>query len=81
MQKQRTPVDKVIAIMHFPPFNGRREESEFTRLFVANDISTVVYGHLHGKECRADEFITKFGIDFWLTSADIVNFRLIEIDF
>lgn len=79
MQKQRRPDDKVIAIMHFPPFNGRREESEFTKLFVVNDISTVVYGHLHGKDCRADKYLKKFGIDFWLTSADIVDFELTEI--
>ena len=79
MQKQRRPDDKVIAILHFPPFNGRREESEFTKLFVVNDISTVVYGHLHGKDCRADKYLKKFGIDFWLTSADIVDFELTEI--
>ncbi len=79
MQKQRRADDKVIAIMHFPPFNGRREESEFTKLFVVNDISTVVYGHLHGKDCRADKYLKKFGIDFWLTSADIVDFELTEI--
>jgi len=81
MQKQRLPTDKVIAIMHFPPFNGRREESEFTKLFIANDIKTVVYGHLHGNDCRADWYVKKFGIDFWLTSADIVNFELTEIIF
>lgn len=79
MQKLRKPDDKIIAMMHFPPFNGRRDESEFTKLFVANDISTVVYGHLHGKDCRADKYLKKFGIDFWLTSADIVDFELTEI--
>ena len=81
MQKQRCVDDKVITILHFPPFNGRREDSEFTKLLVANDITTVVYGHLHGKDCRADKYIKKFGIDFWLTSADIVDFVLTEIIF
>jgi len=81
MQKQRKEGDKVIAMMHFPPFNGRRDESEFTKLFVVNDITTVVYGHLHGNDCRVDKLVKKFGIDFWLTSADIVDFLLTEIIF
>ena len=81
MQKQRKEGDKVIAMMHFPPFNGRRDESEFTKLFILNDVNTVVYGHLHGNDCRADKLVKKFGIDFWLTSADIVDFLLTEIIF
>lgn len=79
LNKKRTPSDKVICMMHYPPFNGRREESDFTKLLVANDVNTVVYGHLHGKDCRADKIVKKFGIDFYLTSADIVDFKLTEI--
>ncbi len=79
MQKMRKESDKVICMMHFPPFNVRREESEFTKLLVQYDIKTVVYGHLHGKDCRSDKLIKKFGIDFYLTSADLINFKLIEI--
>ena len=30
MEKLRQEGDRVICIMHYPPFNGRREESEFS---------------------------------------------------
>ena len=76
MQKMRKDGDKVIAMMHFPPFNGRYEESGFTKQFVANDIPTVVYGHLHGKDCRANLHFKKFNIDFYLTSCDLVKNQL-----
>ena len=79
MQKMRTPTDKVIAIMHFPPFNGRYDDSEFIRQFVENDVPAVVYGHLHGKDCRANLHMKKFGIDFYLTSCDLVGNVLTQI--
>lgn len=79
MQKMRQPTDKVIAIMHFPPFNGRYEESDFVRQFVAADVPTVVYGHLHGKDCRATLDMNKFGIKFLLTSCDLVGNRLVTV--
>lgn len=79
MQKQRTQDDTVIAIMHYPPFNGRYEDSAFIKQFVDADIKTVVYGHLHGKDCRANLHMKKFGIDFYLTSCDLVGNVLTEI--
>ena len=80
VKKIRQPQDKVICMLHFPPFNGRREENEIIKILLENDISNVVYGHLHGKDCRADKFVKKFGINFWLTSCDILNFELLEIE-
>lgn len=79
MQKQRKPTDKVIAITHFPPFNGRYDESEFTKQFVLADIDTVVYGHLHGKDCRANLQFKKFGLNFYLTSCDLTGNKLTRI--
>ena len=79
MQKQRQPEDKVIAIMHYPPFNGRYADSDFVKQFVQADIKTVVYGHLHGKDCRSNLYMKKFGIDFYLTSCDLVGNVLTEI--
>lgn len=76
MRKMRTSTDKVIAIMHFPPFNGKYEDSEFTRQLIEAEVPTVVYGHLHGKECRVNLFMRKFGIDFYLTSCDLVGNKL-----
>ncbi len=79
MQKMRVDGDKVIAIMHFPPFNGRYEDSDFIHQLVAADVNTVVYGHLHGKDCRAELHMKKFGMDLYLTSCDLVGNKLTRI--
>lgn len=80
LQKVRTPADKVICMMHFPPFNAMYEDSEFTKLIIENDIGTVVYGHLHGTQCRAEKTLHKFGAKFYLTSCDIVDCKLVELE-
>lgn len=79
MQKMRTPSDKVIAIMHYPPFNVKYDDSDFIKQLILAEVPTVVYGHLHGKDCRANLFMNKFGIDFYLTSCDLVGNKLTQI--
>lgn len=72
-RRLQTEGDELIAMMHFPPFNVRREDSEYTRLFESEGIHTVVYGHLHGKQCRADKKYVKNGVTYLLTSCDQIN--------
>lgn len=78
-QKVRLEDDKLLVMVHFPPFNVRRENSLFTDLFEVNNVDAVIYGHLHGKDSRADRKLTKNGIDYYLTSCDQVDFKLTEI--
>lgn len=79
MKLMRQEEDTVILMMHYPPFNSKYEESEFIKLIVTYDIKTVVYGHLHGKDCRSDLFLNRFGVNFHLTSTDLLNHRLVQI--
>ena len=65
--------DELIAMMHFPPFNVRREDTEYTRLFETAGVRTVVYGHLHGNNSRVDRKYVKNGVTYLLTSCDQVN--------
>lgn len=71
--------DKLIALIHFPPFNVRREDNEYTKLFEEYGVDVVVYGHLHGKTVRADLKVVKNGVTYYLTSCDQVKNKLIEI--
>ncbi len=68
--------DEIICMVHYPPFNARREDSLFTELFEQNGVRRVIYGHLHGNESRADAQIIKNGITYYLTSCDQVNNKL-----
>ncbi len=78
-KKLREEGDKLVALVHYPPFNVRRENSLFTDMFEENKVDAVVYGHLHGKESRGDKLVKKNGIDYYLTSCDMVDNKLTEI--
>lgn len=71
--------DKLIALIHYPPFNVHRENSAFTEIFEEYGVDSVIYGHLHGKNVRADKKIIKNGVKYYLTSCDQVENKLTEI--
>lgn len=75
-EKIKEEGDGIIALIHYPPFNVRRENSLFTDLFEKYGVSDVVYGHLHGKDCRTDLKIEKNGVRYILTSCDQVDNKL-----
>ena len=52
LDKKRKEGDISIVMLHFPPFNAKMLPSDFTRLCEKYKIDYVVYGHLHGKNCR-----------------------------
>ena len=79
MQKKRKDGDVCIVMIHYPPFNVKINDSEFTDLFEKYKVDFVVYGHLHGKGCRACKFVEKRGVKYYLTSCDQVNCELVEI--
>ena len=78
-QKIMREGDKLVALIHFPPFNVKREDSAFTQTFEKFGVNSVVYGHLHGKNVRADKFVVKNGVKYYLTSCDMVDNKLTEI--
>ena len=72
--------DKLLALIHYPPFNVKREDTAFTDLFEEYGVNSVIYGHLHGKNVRADRLVIKNGIKYYLTSCDQVDNKLTEIE-
>lgn len=77
--KQKEQGDKIICMIHYPPFNNARENSPFTDLFEEYGVDCVVYGHLHGKDCKAELEYIKNGIKYHLTSCDLIDNTLKEI--
>lgn len=71
--------DEVIALIHYPPFNLKREDSLFTELFEKNGVNKVVFGHLHGS-VFFPLYSEKNGISYYLTSCDKTDFKLTRID-
>ncbi len=77
-QRQIQDGDKLIALIHYPPFNLKKEDSLFTQLFEKNGVEKVVFGHLHGNT-YFPLISEKNGISYYLTSCDKTAFRLVKI--
>ncbi len=66
---------QIFVALHYPPFNSKREPSEFVDLMKNYNVKLCVYGHLHGESFR-NAFIGDFeGIEFKLISADYLDFK------
>ncbi len=79
MTKIKQEGDTVIACMHFPPFNSKLEASDFTNLLEEYGVNKVVFGHLHSYDKRQQLAVNLNGIDYYLTSCDLVDNKLVEI--
>lgn len=78
VEKVRCEGDELIALIHYPPFNIKREDTLFTQLFEENRVNKAVFGHLHGSgyfPLRSE----KNSIEYFLTSCDKTHFRLTQI--
>ena len=78
-KKLYTDGDTIIAMVHFPPFNSLFQDSPITTLFDENDIRYVIYGHLHGNKSRHELQLKKKNTNYFLTSCDLVDNKLIQI--
>ena len=72
--------EKIICLIHYPPFNSKIESSIFTNLMEKYGVYACVYGHIHGKNSRGIRLIEKAGIKYYLTSCDKVDNKLVLVD-
>ena len=78
-KRLQTNNETIICMMHYPPFNSKLEDSDYTQLFEKYGITTVVYGHLHSYDKKQQLVVNKNGVTYYLTSCDLVNNQLIRI--
>ena len=78
-KKLQTDGEEIICMMHFPPFNFKREDSIFTKQIEDAGIKTVVYGHIHNNFKGRDAITSKNGVDYYLTSCDFLFNKIIPI--
>ena len=78
--KKRTENEKIICMLHFPPFDKFYNETEFTKLIEKYNVDFVVYSHLHlPSNKNAKKVIIHNNVKYFLTSCDILNNTLTEI--
>ena len=63
-----------LCMLHYPPFNEKRQQSGFTSLLEAYGVERVIYGHLHGKSCNNAFEGVRNGVEYILCSADHLSF-------
>jgi len=76
---KRKDNEKLIVLLHYPPFNSTLDDSEFTSLLEKYNVDICVYGHLHGKTKYNGGYAEKNGIKYYLSSCDKIGFTPILI--
>ncbi len=71
----RTNDEELICMLHYPPTNFSKLDSDFTKLIEKYNVNKVVFGHLHGLKKTENSFI-KNGIPYFLTSCDMTDNKL-----
>ena len=66
--------EKLIVMLHFPPFNDLFEESGFIEIFKKYNVDKVIYAHLHGYRQKDKYDFIKDGITYDLAACDFLNF-------
>lgn len=61
-------------MIHFPPFNSKKEKNELIELMIEHNVKKCFYGHLHGRGFQKSFEGMMQGINFKLISADYLNF-------
>jgi len=77
--KLKTADEKIICMLHYPPYTYNEEDNEVTALIEKYGADKVVYGHIHAY-CKQNLVLEKNGVNYYLTSCDIVGNKMIEID-
>lgn len=78
-EQLRVNGETIVGMIHYPPFNYRFEDSDFTKLFEEYGVKKVIYGHLHGNSARFKDVVNKRETNFYLTSCDFLKNDLLEI--
>ncbi len=76
--KMRGEGDKLIVMIHYPPYSLKNSDTLFTELFEENKADTVVFGHLHGEAYFPFRSCLN-GVEYVLTSCDKTGFKLQRI--
>lgn len=77
-EKIKKPDDKLLAMIHYPPFSLKNPDTGFTELFEKHGVDKVIFGHIHGDAYFPLRSV-KNGIEYVLTSCDKTGFFLERI--
>lgn len=65
---------EIVVMTHYMPTNEKHDKSGFIELMQKYRVTTAVFGHLHATACGSRLPERLWDINFYLTSADYLNF-------
>ena len=71
--------DIIICMLHYPPFNSNKEFNEIIKLLKNYDVNTCVFGHIHSHIGKYKICENIYGINFYLTSCDLLKNSLVQL--
>ena len=71
--------DKIIVMIHYPPFNVDGTPNEFVSIMKDYNVDKCVYGHLHSEGHKYVVEGTFEGIEFFCIACDYIDFKLKKI--
>ncbi|QIB26821.1 metallophosphoesterase [Caloranaerobacter azorensis] len=74
LESIKEDVKEVIVMLHYPPFNIDGTPNEFVEIMNKYNVSTCVYGHLHGEGHKFAVEGKIDGIKFYCISCDFIDF-------
>lgn len=69
----------IIVMLHYPPFNSKKEPTDFVRVMHEYGVKTCVYGHLHGLAQQNAVTGDVDGITYYMVACDYVDFTPVLI--
>lgn len=67
--------NKIIAVLHYPPFDENRQPTHMMQLIASYGVSDVIYGHIHGQQNFHNLPEELGGVKLHLTSSDYLDFK------
>lgn len=69
-----------ICMLHYPPLNNVRKNTEFTSILEENHVDICIYGHLHGKAQYRMFEGEQNGVNYKFVSAEYLDFKPLCLD-
>lgn len=77
---KRKEDEDIIVLTHFPPYSEGYKPSEFTSIIEKYPVKKVVYGHIHSQKSPHKKYFVLNGVEYFLSSCDLIDNKLITIE-
>ena len=74
-KKLQTNNEEIICMLHYPPYDQVRSDTEVTEMLEKYGVKKVVFGHLHAYR-KIPLFFKNNGVEYYLTSCDLTKNHL-----